>query len=49
MGTIRGTHMYYFQQKLKHLKQCIKQWNKELFGNIFQAQQDLETQVREIQ
>jgi len=26
--------MYTFQQKLKHIKEEIKKWNKETFGNI---------------
>ena len=38
---IRGTRMYQFQQKLKLLKYNIKKWNKESFGNIFQAKQAL--------
>ena len=31
------TKMYRFQQKLKHVKHMIKIWNKEVFGNIFEA------------
>ena len=26
--------MYTFQQKLKHIKEEIKKWNRETFGNI---------------
>jgi hypothetical protein len=37
-----GTLMYHFQQKLKNFKQHLKDWNKNVFGNIFQAQKDLE-------
>jgi len=30
-----GTHMYKFQQKLKNFKFQLKDWNKNVFGNIF--------------
>lgn len=33
--------MYKFNLKLKHLKLCLKKWNRETFGNIFNAQEDL--------
>ena len=33
---IKGTLMYWFQQKLNILKGKIKRWNIESFGNIFQ-------------
>lgn len=36
-----GTKMIQFQQKLKHIKGKIKQWNHTSFGNIFKAQNDL--------
>jgi hypothetical protein len=29
-----GTKMYQFQQKLRHIKACLRKWNKEVFGNI---------------
>lgn len=41
--------MFQFQQKLKCLKAQIKRWNKETFGNIFQAQQDLNKEMQELQ
>jgi hypothetical protein len=41
--------MYKFQQKLKKFKQRIKDWNKNVFGNIFQAQKSLEQRMEEIQ
>eukprot|EP00253_Pinus_taeda_P023643 PITA_23643 len=44
-----GSKMYQFQQKLKFLKSQIKCWNQETFGNIFQAQQDLNKEMRELQ
>ena len=38
--------MYQFQQKLKLLKDNIKKWNKEYFGNIFQEKQVLECKMQ---
>jgi hypothetical protein len=43
------TRMYKFQQKLKNYKQKLKDWNKNVFGNIFQAQKTLEQRMEEIQ
>ena len=43
---IRGTRMYQFQQKIKLLKNNIKKWNKESFGNIFQEKQALEFKMQ---
>jgi len=40
--------MYQFQQRLKHLKAHIKQWNQTTFGNIFQAQKALAQEIIEI-
>ena len=31
---IEGSRMFVFQQKLKYIKECVKKWNKESFGNI---------------
>jgi hypothetical protein len=44
-----GSLMYRFHQKLKNFKQHLKTWNKMVFGNIFQAQKDLELHMKEIQ
>jgi len=41
--------MYQFQQKLKYLKTHIKIWNQETFGNIFQAQQNLNREMEQLQ
>ena len=38
--------MYQFRQKLKLLKDNIKKWNKESFGNIFQDKQALECKMK---
>ena len=46
---IRGTRMYQFQQNLKHLKDHIKKWNKESFGNIFQENRVLEIKIQQLQ
>jgi exonuclease III len=44
-----GSKMYRFQQKLKNLKQILKLWNKQTFGNIFDSQKQLSEQMRAIQ
>jgi hypothetical protein len=44
-----GSKMYRFQQKLKNFKQCLKLWNKQTFRNIFEAQQQLNEQMRILQ
>ena len=49
MPPIRGTRMYQYQQNLKLLKNKIKKWNKESFGNIFQAKKELDRKIQEVQ
>jgi hypothetical protein len=44
-----GSKMFRFQQKLKNLKQLIKTWNKQTFGNIFDSQRQLSEQMKTIQ
>jgi hypothetical protein len=41
--------MHKFQQNLKYIKQQLKLWNKEEFGNIFQAKQQIIKQMEHIQ
>ena len=41
--------MFNIQQKLKHIKENIKKWNKETFGNIMTEKLRLEAQIGEIQ
>jgi hypothetical protein len=41
--------MYKLQQKLKYVKQKLKAWNKEEFGNIFQAKNQLTMKMEHIQ
>eukprot|EP00253_Pinus_taeda_P013020 PITA_13020 len=44
-----GAKMYQFQQKLRHLKQAIKAWNKSKFGNILDAKKSLEQSMCDLQ
>ena len=46
---IEGSVMYRFQQRLKHLKFNLKQWNKTEFGNIFEEKQMLENRLNATQ
>ena len=41
--------MYVLQQRLKHIKACLKLWNRESFGNIIQEKHRLEQQLEDIQ
>ena len=41
--TSRG--MRVFQQKLVQLKLCLKSWNKDVFGNVFQRVRVAEEEV----
>jgi hypothetical protein len=45
----KGTKMFCFQQKLKHFKQQVHKWNKEVFGNIFQERKMLEQKLEDLQ
>ena len=44
-----GSKMYQFQQKLRFLKNHLKRWNRETFGNIFTVQQELTKELAELQ
>jgi len=44
-----GTKMFQFQQKLKSLKQVLKNWNHTQFGNIFEQRKKLEQQMCTLQ
>eukprot|EP00253_Pinus_taeda_P023904 PITA_23904 len=47
---VRGQRkMHTFQLRLKELKQKIRKWNKEDFGNIFEEKQKLERAMEEVQ
>jgi hypothetical protein len=41
--------MYRFQQSLKNFKHQLHQWNKDVFGNIFQDKKELEQKLEDIQ
>jgi hypothetical protein len=41
--------MYKFQQCLKNFKQQLRDWNKNVFGDIFLAQKNLEQKLEDIQ
>eukprot|EP00253_Pinus_taeda_P022561 PITA_22561 len=43
-----GSKMSLFQQKLQHLKGKIKHWNHTTFGNIFQAQNALNQEMKNL-
>ena len=45
---IEGSCMFVFKQKLKYIKECVKKWNKESFGNILQEKKRLEQQIEVI-
>jgi len=40
--------MFMLQQKLKHIKSRLKDWNKKEFGNIFKAKREIEKKLQEI-
>jgi len=44
-----GAKMFQFQQKLRHLKQVIKAWNKSQFGNILETRKSLEQNICSLQ
>ena len=41
--------MFRFPQKLKHIKNKVKIWNKESFGNAFQEKKTIELQLIDLQ
>lgn len=41
--------MFQFQQKLRHLKQVLKVWNKTQFGNILETRKKLEQNMCSLQ
>jgi len=40
--------MFLLQQKLKHIKSRLKDWNKKEFGNTFKAKREAEQKLQEI-
>lgn len=45
---VYGWEGYKFMKKLDLLKQCIKGWNKEIFGNVKEEKQRLHTRLLEL-
>ncbi|KAH9316890.1 hypothetical protein KI387_018659, partial [Taxus chinensis] len=43
-----GTTQFRLLQKLKNVKQKIRIWNKEVFGNIFEKKKELKQQLEEL-
>jgi hypothetical protein len=41
--------MFCFQQRLKNFKHQVHQWNKDVFGNIFQERKALEQKLEDLQ
>jgi hypothetical protein len=44
-----GSQIYVLKQKLKHIKDNLKKWSKDSFGNIMEEKLRLENQIGEIQ
>ena len=49
MADTGGLRMFNFQHKLKQVKENLKKWNKETFGNIMTEKMCLEAQIEDIQ
>jgi hypothetical protein len=45
----QGTRMLQLYKKLKYIKQKIKEWNREIFGNINQGKKSIEDRMRKLQ
>eukprot|EP00253_Pinus_taeda_P012046 PITA_12046 len=45
---VRGSKMFNLQKKLKATKEKLKDWNKTVFGNIFQEKAILENKLEQI-
>ena len=44
----QGTKMLILHQRLKHIKRKLKEWNNNVFGNIFKAKGEVEKKLQEI-
>lgn len=44
----QGTKMFLLQQRLKHTKLKLKEWNKKEFGNISKAKREVEQKLQGI-
>eukprot|EP00253_Pinus_taeda_P028863 PITA_28863 len=45
---IQGTRMFLLHKRLKHIKLRLKDWNKNEFGNIFEAKNVFEGKMQEL-
>ena len=45
----QGTQMFKLYKKLKHIKYKLREWNKEIFGNINQEKKNIEDRMRRLQ
>lgn len=41
----KGTYMFIIYQKIKNLKGKLKEWNKSIFGNIFDDRKRIEKEI----
>ena len=45
---VQGTKIFLLYKRLKYIKNKLKDWNKNEFGNIFEAKTIVELQLQEI-
>jgi len=45
---IQGGGLFVFKEKLKLLKADLKEWNKEVFGNVFQQGDEIQKRIHEL-
>jgi len=45
----QGTRMFKLYKKLKYIKQNLKEWNMEVFGNINQGKKSIEDRMRKLE
>jgi len=46
--THQGMKIFILHLKLKHIKRKLKEWNKNEFGNIFKAKEEVEKKLQDI-
>ena len=46
--TFKGSKMFSFISKMKHIKKKILEWNKEHFRNIFKEKLDIEEDLNKL-
>jgi len=45
---IQGGGLFVFKEKLKLLKADLKEWNREVFGNVFQQRDEIQKRIHEL-